>query len=156
MRFDSVMNLTFKYYEETDFNDLYDMIFCLYEEDPLGEPMADTKIRNTIHESVSHPEKVRIVMICDDGKNVGYGIIVLFWSNEHGGNIINIDELYVKKEYRNRQIATNFIKHQMSAHKNAKMLQLETTPSNAAAFRLYERLGFEPAPNCHMILHLCM
>jgi len=85
-----VMNITFRDYKENDYYELRDMIFSLYIEDPVGVPMNEKKIKSTILECLSHPEKIRIIMICSEGENIGYGIIVLFWSNEHGGDIINI------------------------------------------------------------------
>ena len=166
------MNIKFKNYEEKDFNDLKEMIFALYAEDPEGEPITEAKIKATVNESLLHPEKVKLIMICttktntntdantitnvdaNDEKVIGYGIIVMFWSNEYGGNIVNIDELYVKETYRNKQIATNFIIHQKNAYPNSAALQLEATPSNDTAMRLYNRLGFELSANNHLILVL--
>ena len=146
------MNITFRDYEEHDFNDLKEMACCLYEEDPPGAVMTEAKVRKTVCESLNHPDKLRIVMICADGINIGYGIIVFFWSNEYGGDVVDIDELFVKKEYRNKKAATNFIKHQTAAYKNAVALQLEATPSNDFAIRFYKKMGFEPSPNYHMVL----
>ena len=149
------MNLTFKNYEEKDYSDLREMIFGLHTEDPSDNVMTEEKVKGTIRESVSHPEKLQIVMIRADGINVGYSIIVPFWSNEYGGNIINIDELYIKKEYRNKKIATEFMKNQEKIHRGDKTsvaLQLERSPANDSAARFYERMGFEPSPNVQLML----
>ena len=148
------MDIVFKEYEEKDFDDLKEMIVCLYDEDPEGEPITEAKIRKTVRESTAHPEKIRIVMICADGINIGYGILVFYWSNEHGGNVVNIDELFIKKEYRNKKVASTFIEHLKTVYENTVALQLETMPSNIAAARLYKRLGFAVSPNCHMRLRL--
>ena len=148
------MNIIFRNYDKNDYCDLRDMMFSLYIEDPVDVLMTEAKVKSTIRESMTHPGKIRIIMICTDGMNIGYGLIVMYWSNEFGGNIVNIDELYVKKEYRNKQVATSFIKHQMTAYENSVALQLQITPSNTTAARLYDKLGFKPSPNCHVILHL--
>jgi len=145
------MNLTFKAYEEKDFNDLKEMVFGLYEEDPEGLPITADKIQNTIREMALHPEKIQIIMIQRGGAVIGYSILVFSWSNEYGGDIVDIDELYIKKDCRNKQAASDFIKSRMTAYKNAVSLRLETTPSNADAERLYKRLGFEPSQNNYMI-----
>ena len=150
--------MTYRDFEESDYSDLREMMFCLYEEDPEGEPITDEKIRKTIAESKARPEKVRLVMICEDGedgedgRNAGYCILVYFWSNEYGGDSVVIDELYIKEKYRNRGIGSDFIKRQLADNERAVSLQIESTPSNSAAARLYERLGFEPSPNNHLIL----
>ena len=148
------MDVTYRDFEERDFEDLRDMIFCLYDEDPEGLPINDEKIGKTTREYKKHPEKLRVVMILKDGEAVGYGILVFFWSNEYGGNIVVIDELYVKKAYRNARIATDFIKSRMAACENAAALEVETTASNSAATRLYKRLGFESAENNRLVLKI--
>ena len=148
------MGYVFGDYEEKDYDDLREMMYCLYEEDPEGLPITDLKIKNTIAESLARPEKIRIVMIRDEGANIGYGLLVFFWSNEYGGDVIDIDELFIKKEYRNRRIATDFIRSQISAGKTAVAVQVEATKSNSAAERLYKRLGFEQSPNTHLILRV--
>ncbi len=145
------MILVFDNYQEKDFVDLREMIFALYAEDPSGSEMTDEKIENTVREIAAHTEKARIMMIRTEGENIGYSIIVMFWSNERGGDIIHIDELYVKKEYRNKRAASSFIEWLIESYTNAVAFALETTPSNSAASRLYHRLGFEPTINSHWI-----
>ena len=146
--------MIFRDYQEKDFINLKEMMLSLQREDPAEMPMNETKIKRTVNESLIHPEKIRIIILCMDVAIAGYSILVFYWSNEHGGNIINIDELYVRKEYRGKQIASNFIKHLITKYRGAVSLQLETTPSNEGATRLYKRLGFIDSPNHHMVLRL--
>ena len=148
------MNVSYNDFEEKDSGDLRDMMFRLYEEDPEGEPITDEKIRKTINECKNCPEKVRLIMLSADGRNIGYCILVYFWSNEYGGDAAVIDELYIMEEYRNQGIGTAFIKHLMNGNKNAVSLEVESTPSNKAAARLYKRLGFKKSENDHMVLFL--
>jgi ribosomal protein S18 acetylase RimI-like enzyme len=146
----SIMDVEFKPYHETDHADLSEMIFSLYREDPEGEPISEQKIEATVAESVKHPEKVAVYMIKKDYKNIGCAILVTFWSNERGGNILTIDELYIKKNYRDSGTATKFLSF-VEHFENIVALQLETTPSNQRAFALYKRLGFTPVQNTHLI-----
>jgi ribosomal protein S18 acetylase RimI-like enzyme len=155
------MDVEYRHFEEKDFDAFRDMVFCLYDEDPEGLPISEEKIRRTADECIAHPDNLRIVLICAeetagaaDGAVAGYGIVVFFWSNEYGGDIAAIDELYVKKEYRNKQVATDFIKHQMGAYENAVALEVETTESNREAMKLYSRLGFKASQNNRLILRL--
>jgi len=148
------MDVTYRDFEERDFGELREMVFCLYNEDPEGLAISDEKIAGTIRESEEFPEKLRIVMICADEKVIGYCLMVFYWSNEYGGDILNIDELYIRKEYRNAGIASDFIRRQTRAYENVVAVAVEATPSNDAAGRLYSRLGFEPSPNTHLTLLL--
>jgi len=144
------MNVTYRDFEEKDFGALKGMVFSLYGEDPEGQTISEAKIRKTADESLARPEKLRIAMICADGAAIGYSLICFVWSNEYGGDILNIDELYIQKEYRNRRIASDFIKRQMDA-RGAVAIAVEATPSNSAAARFYGRLGFKASPNNHML-----
>jgi GNAT superfamily N-acetyltransferase len=148
------MSLIIKNYEDNNYNDLKDMMFCLYTQDPSSILMTDAKVNSTICQSKSHPDKIHILMIYSENEVAGYGVIVFFWSNEYGGDIVCIDELYVRQEYRNKGLASEFLLCQKTAHKNAVALRIETTPSNIAVRKLYQRHGFQPAPNNHMILRL--
>lgn len=144
------MKIEFQLYSEKDYMDLVEMIGSLYQEDPEGEPINDVKIMRTIAESRKNPDKVSIYMFQRNEKNIGYSILVFFWSNEYGGNIVTIDELYVKEEYRSQGIGKEFFSF-VERMENKAALQLETTPSNQRAFNYYKRLGFIPSANVHLI-----
>ena len=148
------MNVTYRDYEENDFGVLCGMVYSLYKEDPEGQPFNTGNVNLTICESLDFPEKLRIVMICADEEVIGYCILVFFWSNEYGGDILCIDEMYIRAEYRNNNIASGFIENFMNAGGRFAAIAVETTPSNSDAARLYERLGFEASLNNHMILKL--
>jgi len=152
------MDVFYRDYEEKDFGDLVEMVLCLKDEDPteIPLPVSETNVRNTVNESVAHPDKLKIVMIIADGKVAGYSLIVFYWNNEYGGNAVNIDEMYIRKEFRNRKIGTNFIKSQMKAYENAVSLNLETTKTNAAAERFYKRLGFSLSTNNHWVISIVL
>ena len=142
--------MIFDIYTENDFDELKDMVFGLYSEDPEGMPMTESKIKKTANESLHRPEKVRIIIIRSGGAIIGYGMLTFSWSNEYGGDIVNIDELFIKDGYRNRKAASAFIRHTMETYKNAVIFELETTPSNENALKLYKKMGFEVAANTHM------
>lgn len=76
-------------------------------------------------------------------------ILVFFWSNEYGGNIVIIDELFVKEEYRSQGIGTEFFSF-AEKFNNKAAIQLETTPFNKRALDYYKRLGFVPDENTHL------
>jgi len=141
----------FDAYAEKDRGEFTEMVFALYDEDPTGMPITEDKIIKTINESVCGSEKVQIVMIRNGVENIGYGIITFSWSNEYGGIVVNIDELYIKKGFRNNNAGSSFIEHLQDTYKNAAMLTLEVTPENKDALRLYNRLGFEVSGNTHLL-----
>jgi len=148
------MKATYRDFEEEDFGELRGMVFCLYAEDPEGLPIDDAKIAKTINESRTYPDKLRILVIRADEAVVGYSILVFCWSNEYGGDILCIDELYIKKEFRGNRLAADFIDYLVNTCINVVAISVEATPSNEAAVRLYKRLGFEESQNDHLVLPL--
>ena len=132
-----------------------ELIKNLYLEDPGGKPMSLQKIQNTFDALLQHPDRGTIMILEYEGKIIGYAILINFWSNEFGGNILNIDELYIKQGFRSRGIGTNFIKYLVdNKFGNSVAMQLEVTPENNPARKLYERLGFNIHKNDTMTLDL--
>jgi ribosomal protein S18 acetylase RimI-like enzyme len=79
------------------------------------------------------------------GQVSGYALLIGFWSNELGGEICEVDELYVVPERRNRgygsSLFTAITQGDLWPGPTAAIV-LGVTPDNAAARWLYERLGF--------------
>jgi ribosomal protein S18 acetylase RimI-like enzyme len=149
------MNITYRKFNNTDFNILAGLMLGLYEEDPATKHITREKIRHTVDSLDGHPDRGTIIMIEDENEILGYSLLINFWSNEYGGNITVIDELYIKKEYRSRGIGTNFISYLIKIrYNNSVALQLETTPKNKKARKLYEKLGFEAGRNKTFYLEL--
>jgi len=146
-----MMDITFDYYVEDDFSELKCMIFGLDDEDPSKLPISEDNIIRTTNESISNPERIQIFIMRTSAVSIGYGIITFSWSNEYGGEIIHIDEMYIKEEYRNMCIGSHFIRHILELYKNAVLCTLEVTPENKNALRFYERLGFNLSANMHML-----
>jgi GNAT superfamily N-acetyltransferase len=133
-----------------DYSAVSGFIKGLYQDDP-GEPMTDAKIAATFREFTVRPEKGFIIVFEKEGTLVGYAILVNFWSNEFGGNVLYIDELFVDANHRGQGIATSFIGYLMANHSTSHVaLELEVTPRNDRARTLYERLGFAMFKNQRM------
>ena len=72
-----------------------------------------------------------------------YALLIPYWSNEFGGTIVHVDEMFVAPALRNRGIGRNFFRYLDETRPfDAVALALEVSPTNAGARRLYESLGF--------------
>jgi GNAT superfamily N-acetyltransferase len=84
----------------------------------------------------------------------GYALLCSFWSNELGGEVCIIDELYVVPSARGRGIGTGLVtsllRRELPWFERAVNVELEVTPGNARARALYERLGFRAYENALM------
>jgi GNAT superfamily N-acetyltransferase len=114
--------------------------------------MTSSKIRSTFKEFTLRPEKGRIIAFEMDNTVVGYAILVFFWSNEFGGDFIEVDELFVQEGYRNRGIGKMFF-HWLEETWCGKAvgLALQTPPSNERAIAFYKRMGFSVSKNLHFM-----
>jgi len=126
------------------------MMHELSREDPSTERITDKKISRTFRELSRNPNRGRIVVFEKAKTVIGYAILIRYWSNEYGGNILHIDELYVKPKHRGHGIATSFLK-MMRAKQRAVALQPEVTPTNTRARNYYRNLGFKKSKNLHLI-----
>jgi GNAT superfamily N-acetyltransferase len=103
-------DITFRKIQLGDENVITEFIKSLYQEDAGGSvEISDDKIALTFDMLSKHPDYGRLVVIEYDRISIGYSLVINFWSNEYGGIIANIDELYIIPEYRSRGIATRFI-----------------------------------------------
>lgn len=90
--------------------------------------------------------------IFEDGKTAcGYALLNKTYSREAGGRVIWIEELYVRREYRNKGIGSDFFEW-LFENCPAARYRLETEPENVRACKLYSRLGFEPLPYIQWVL----
>jgi ribosomal protein S18 acetylase RimI-like enzyme len=136
----------------TNERDLFEkMSISLFEEDPPGHEMSRKKVRRTFKEAQNHPEKVKIMAFETGGAVIGYAILVFYWSNEFGGDLVSIDELYVLKENRGQGAGTEFMAWLFAQYPEAAGFQLEVTPKNKRARKFYKRLGFKKAINEHLV-----
>lgn len=149
------MNIRYRPYQPEDERVLIPLVLDLYGDDISGKPMTEQKIRNTIATLAAKPDLGSILMIETGDETVGYAILINFWSNEYGGIMLNIDELYVAPQHRGKGFATGFIRHLTETRYNeAVALQLEVSTKNHSARRLYNSLGFTPHPNNVLTLEL--
>ena len=125
---------------------IVEMCLALNAEDPGPEPVPEGHTRRTLATLRAEPLRGRAVVLEVAGRACGYALLISFWSNELGGELCEIDELYVARDERGRGHARELLAGLASGalpwSVGSVALALETTPSNSRARRLYERVGF--------------
>ncbi len=89
-----------------------------------------------------------------EGKIAGYFILARYFSFEFGGEILFLDELFIKPEFQGKSLgkkALEFVKD-FSAEHNFKVVLLEIENHNEKAKKLYEHYGFQNHKRSLMIL----
>jgi len=138
------MKLSYRPFKNTDRQELMTMITSLYFEDPDGQKMDEGKINKTIHFLSNNPQSGSILILTYEEKIVGYCIMIRYWSNEYGGELTFVDELFIKQEYRSHGFGSQFIKLFAKERQSvSKAILLEVFPYNQKAFNFYLKNGFE-------------
>ena len=104
--------------------------------------MNDQKIHATFSHLSTQPENLTLEVFEQDKKIIGYALLFSFWSNEYGGMILNVDELYLKPEYRSSGISTLYFSKLAGQSDKYAGMTLEVLPENERAHALYKRIGF--------------
>jgi GNAT superfamily N-acetyltransferase len=122
------------------------MCLALVAEDPWPEPVHEPQVRRTLATLRSEPARGRAVVAEVAGQIAGYALLVEFWSNEFGGEVCIVDEVYVRPEYRNHGVGRALF-DQLHAGTAlwpgpAVAVGLEVTTGNVRARAWYQRIGF--------------
>lgn len=134
------------------------MYMMLNAEDPGAVAVQPQQVLHTLAKLREEPGRGRAV-VCDfEGRIVGYALLISCWSNELGGEVCNVDELFVVPSYRGRGLTTALFQQLTEGKKSLwpsrpVALALEVSPQNERALALYDRLGFR-GRNLAMCLRL--
>jgi GNAT superfamily N-acetyltransferase len=133
---------------ERDDDALVELCLGLYREDPGPSPGPSPgarDMRETLRTLRREPWRGRAVALDVGPQVVGYALLVPYWSNEFGGEVCAVDELYVRGDFRGHGHGTALfgaIERREVWPAPIVAIALGVTPGNARARRLYERLGF--------------
>jgi ribosomal protein S18 acetylase RimI-like enzyme len=127
------------------------MCLELNREDPGDGPVPAAQVQATLAALRAEPVRGRAVVLEERGRVEGYALLVSFWSNELGGEVCNVDELYVAPGARRRGHARALLEALGSGSplwpRSPVAVELEVSPANAGAGALYAGLGFAPTRN---------
>ena len=78
---------------------------------------------------------------------VGYGLLSFTYSNEAGGMVVWLEEIYIREAYRGRGLGNEYLRFVSDTYREtAAWLRLEISPENDRARELYKKHGYHPMP----------
>lgn len=122
------------------------MCLALNDEDPGDVRVTPDQIRRTLTVFREDSTRGRALIAEVDGQVAGYALIVGIWSNELGGEVCVVDELFIVPERRRHGLATALIESLRDCgdlcSDQAVAVALEVASSNKNARAFFVKQGF--------------
>ena len=121
-----------------------------YSTDAVLYNIPASHIEATFNEMMRSSEYAEGFILETGGEAAGYALLAKTFSQEAGGIVLWIEELYVRSEYRSKGLGSEFFAF-LEQNRPAARYRLEIEPENERAADLYARRGFVSLPYCQMI-----
>ena len=144
--------LDFKSEHETEF---YTMCRDFFSSPAVCHEIKKEDMKTTFDLVVKGSPYLRALVMAEGENILGYVLLSFTYSNEVGGMVVWIEELYVKEAYRNKGLGKQALSWIIKEYKETtKRFRLEVTEENKGAKKLYQSFGFEILPYQQMTLEL--
>ncbi|RZT01972.1 GNAT family N-acetyltransferase [Cuneatibacter caecimuris] len=129
--------------EEQDRECLLDMMEAFYHSEAVEKPIPRSYMEHTFDTAASGSPFIRLYLMEEDGGIVGYSLVGFTYSNEAGGQVLWIQELYLEEGYRGKGIGGSFLDRMAELfQEQVVQLRLELREDNEKARKLYSAKGF--------------
>lgn len=141
--------------KSTDKEKYLELTEIFYQSNAVLHPIREEYRLSTWEEIMRSDDYADCYFCEENGIIKGYMLLAYTFSQEAGGKVCWIEELYVEPEYRNNGIGKEFFEFiRKNIEPQCKRLRLEVEDYNTGAKRLYSSLGFEMLPYEQMIKEL--
>ncbi|MDT7042864.1 GNAT family N-acetyltransferase [Candidatus Nitronereus thalassa] len=119
-----------------------------------GFPLDDLWAAESFTSLLGNPERGGVWMALETDSVVGYVVLSIRHTMEHGGLGAYIDDLYVKPECRRRGAATALLNSLLAEcqGRGCKSIHVEAGELNQPAWRLYAKFGLQQAADGRVLL----
>lgn len=123
-----------------------------YHSDAVLHPVPDTYFERTADEALRSDVYAEIFLFECENEAAGYGLIAKTYSQEAGGMVWWIEEVYVREAFRSKGIGREFFAY-LDKVKGSVVtrMRLEVEEDNTRAVALYKKLGYKPLEYAQMI-----
>lgn len=135
---------------KSDRNFYINSVKDFYNSDAVLREIPEENITKTFNELMQSDTYVQCYIFEKDGNRAGYALLAKMFSQEAGGEVLWIDEIYILPEFRSQGIGTQFFKF-IKSNFDVARLRLEFCPSNKKAIEVYKHQGFTPLNYDQMI-----
>lgn len=130
--------------QESDRKAYLQMAHDFYHSKAVLHPIPDSYIEKTFNECMRSSDYAIAYILEYDGETAGYGLLAKTFSQEAGGCVCWIEELYILEAFRSKGLGGKFFKMlEEERGPEVTRFRLEVEDDNKRAIALYERLGYE-------------
>ena len=106
-------------------------------------PISRDAMEKTFQTALADSPYMRGLMITKEKEVIGYLLLSFTYSNEVGGMVVWIEEIFISEPHRNKGYGKEVLQWIIDTYKSSvKRFRLEVTDENKLAKKLYEKTGF--------------
>lgn len=137
---------------EEDRQQVIEMSGALYRSGAALHAIPDAQISRTFDVAMDGSPYASIYIAEYERQTVGYLLLAHTYSNEAGGPVVWIEEIYVRPSFQGSGLGTQLLRFVEQEYAGiAVRIRLEVDHSNTNAKRLYERAGYSELPYYQMV-----
>ena len=138
--------------EEKDRQLYIEMAREFYHSDAVLHPVPDSHFEKTAAEALSGGGCAEIFILEYDSAAAGYALTARSFSQEAGGFVVWIEEIYIREPYRSKGLGREFFNYiEKEKDGDTVRIRLEVEEKNERAQSLYRQLGYEVLDYVQMI-----
>lgn len=139
-------------FEEKDREMYIDMAREFYHSDAVLHPVPDSHFEKTADEALRCGGCAGIYILEYDSEPAGYALTARSFSQEAGGMVLWIEEIYIRDKYRSKGLGREFFDYaDKNRGEDTVRIRLEAEADNTRALSLYRKLGYEVLDYVQMI-----
>ena len=139
-------------FEINDEELFYNLANLFYKSDAAHSEINQEFLRTTFLNCISQSPFIRGVFVICENEVCGYALLTFTYSNEYGGKVMEIDEIYIRDEFKRMGLANYFISAIIAEYEHDVVyVEVVMREDNEAAISLFDKFDF--TPNEYLIMH---
>ncbi|NYV28137.1 GNAT family N-acetyltransferase [Streptobacillus felis] len=138
--------------KKCDKNTFLELSDMFYSSEVVLHKVNKINFENTFDELINREIYTECFIIEEGERVIGYCLVSKTYSQEVGGMVLLVEELFILEEYRNLGIGKKVFNYLFERYRDFKRIRLEVEFNNERAKKLYNKLGFENLDYLQMVI----